>query len=168
MPQLIKHRRLVSDDPWHELDDSGSVPECDLIVPLYRYLEERDLFLRRGNGRTGLQVDGTVAAEDLRPWLRELDLIAIVFPAFSDGRGYSLARQLRQTHGYTGELRATGNVLRDQLAYLERVGFDSFLLEAGHKAHDALRAFTEFSGHYQNAPLEDLPRFQRRALVRAA
>ncbi len=169
MQQLIRNRELVEGDRWRLVAEEEPVPGSDdLILPLDRYLEERAASNDRGSGRRGLLVDGTVPAEDLVPLLPELDLVAIRFPSFADGRGYSLARQLRLNHQYTGELRAVGNVLRDQLAYMERVGFDSYLLEEGRDPRDALHAFEEFSGYYQNAPLEQLPRIQRRARRKAA
>lgn len=169
MPQLIRNRRLVADDPWAVTTEEGTPsPRAHQILPFEQYQVHREQLCENVDGPLGALVDGAVEAETLAPYLDELALVAIDFPSFTDGRGYSLARQLRQAHGYTGELRAVGNVLRDQLAYLERVGFDSFLLEAGRDADDALRAFEEFSAYYQNAPADQLPLLRRRELVRAA
>ena len=81
----------------------------------------------------------------LLPWLATLPLIAIRFPVFTDGRGYSLARLLRGRHGYAGELRAVGDVLRDQLYFLQRCGFDSFALRADQPPEEALAAFHDYS-----------------------
>ncbi|MCC5812729.1 MAG: DUF934 domain-containing protein [Ectothiorhodospiraceae bacterium] len=161
MTRLIKRREPVRDDPWQLVDEEQTLPQGDVVVPVARYLEERDALHARG-GRVGVRVDGTVLAEDLADHLDDLALIAIEFPAFTDGRGYSLARQLRLRYAYSGELRAVGNVLRDQISYLERVGFDSMLLDEQSDLEDALKGFTEFSGYYQNVALEHSPLHLRR------
>nr|WP_310638858.1 DUF934 domain-containing protein [Burkholderia gladioli] len=85
------------------------------------------------------------------------------FPRFGDGRGYSTAHLLRNRHGWTGELRAIGDVLRDQLNYMSRCGFDAFAVRADRDPHDALNAFTEFSERYQGAVDDAVPLFRRRA-----
>jgi uncharacterized protein (DUF934 family) len=75
--------------------------------------------------------------------------VEIHFPKFGDGRGYSLARLLRQRYGYRGELRAVGQFTRDHLAFMERVGFDAFELREGEEAEEALGSFEDFSAWYQ-------------------
>ncbi|MES2182742.1 MAG: DUF934 domain-containing protein [Pseudomonadota bacterium] len=77
--------------------------------------------------------------------------IAIDFPTYTDGRGFSLAQIVRNQHGWTGELRAVGDVLIDTIHYLARCGFDSFLVKAGHDAKLALEAFATFTVHYQKS-----------------
>ncbi len=89
-------------------------------------------------------------------------LIAIRFPAFTDGRGYSTARLLRQRHGWTGELRAVGDVLRDQMFYLSRCGFDTFDLKDGEPVAEAIAGFGDFSEAYQSAA-DRGPLFRRRS-----
>lgn len=88
--------------------------------------------------------------------------VEVNFPKFSDGRGYSIARLLRERHGYTGELRAVGDVQRDQLFYLSRVGFDAFLLREGEDAEAALAALADFSEAYQASVERPQPLFRRR------
>jgi uncharacterized protein (DUF934 family) len=95
------------------------------------------------------------------PLFDRIGLIAIRFPAFTDGRGYSTARLLRQRHGWKGELRAVGDVLRDQMFYLARCGFDTFDLRDGESVPDALRGFGDFSETYQDA-VDRGPLFRRR------
>lgn len=92
-----------------------------------------------------------------------LPLIAVRFPAFTDGRGYSIARLLRERHRYRGELRAMGDIGRDQLHYLARCGFDSFELREGEDPGAAQAALAEFSEAYQAAADEPVPLFRRRA-----
>ncbi|MDF1762419.1 MAG: DUF934 domain-containing protein [Oleibacter sp.] len=88
--------------------------------------------------------------------------ICIDFPKFSDGRGYSAARLLRERYGFNGELRAVGDVLIDQLFFMKRCGFDTFALRDDQVLEDALAAFSTFSVSYQNDVLDQKPLFRRR------
>jgi uncharacterized protein (DUF934 family) len=88
--------------------------------------------------------------------------IEVNFPSLADGRGYSIARLLRERYGYGGELRAVGDVQRDQLYYLARCGFDAFLLRKDEDADDALAAFDDFSETYQASVERPQPLFRRR------
>ena len=92
-----------------------------------------------------------------------LKLIAVNFPKYGDGRGYSIARLLRERYGYQGELRATGVVARDHLQLMARCGFDAFQLRAGEDAQAALAAFGDFSEAYQATAEQPVPLFRRRA-----
>lgn len=96
------------------------------------------------------------------PWLAGAALVAIDFPVFTDGRGYSSAYWLRTRLGWAGDLRAVGDVQRDQLHYLRRVGFTSFALREDRSAHAAIGAFDEFSESYQASVVPELPAFVRR------
>ena len=102
-------------------------------------------------GRVGVSLQPDDDLSLLTPYVDKLDLIAIHFPKFTDGRGYSLARLLRQRLGYRGELRAVGEVLRDQLYFMARCGFDAFELRDSYNPEAALSAFTEITVHYQAA-----------------
>jgi uncharacterized protein (DUF934 family) len=88
--------------------------------------------------------------------------VEVNFPSFADGRGYSIARLLRERHGYRGELRAVGDVQRDQLFYLARCGFDAFLLRDDEDAQASLAALHDFSEAYQASVERPLPLFRRR------
>lgn len=104
--------------------------------------------------------------DDFEPWvhrLRNLDLIAVDFPSFRDGRGYSVATLLRSRYGWRGELRAIGDVLRDQLNYMRRCGFDSFAVRADKDIHDAIKSFSHYSVRYQGAVDDPVPLFRRRS-----
>lgn len=161
MARLIKLRKSATDS-WQRLDpdagrwtspgEDGFVRDfprgVDLLVPLALWRLRRDDLLDRA-GRVGVQLDagddpGAIAAD-----LDRLAVVAIEFPKFSDGRGFSTARVLRDRYGYRGELRAVGDVARDQLAYLERCGFDAFALREGENVEAALAAFGEVSVAYQ-------------------
>ena len=88
--------------------------------------------------------------------------IEVNFPKFGDGRGFSIARLLRDRYGYRGELRAVGQVARDHLHYMEQCGFDAFLLREGEDVADALAAFDDFSEAYQASVAQPVPLFRRR------
>jgi uncharacterized protein (DUF934 family) len=102
-----------------------------------------------------------VEPDDIAADLGHWSLVTIDFPKFTDGRGYSLARLIRGRLEYVGELRAIGDIMRDQLYYLSRCGFDAFVLKAGKDPVDALAAFTEFTVQYQPSSDEPLPIWRR-------
>ena len=89
--------------------------------------------------------------------------IEVNFPKFGDGRGYSIARLLRERYGYRGELRAVGHITRDLLFFMESCGFDAFELREGENPHEALAAFDDFSESYQASVAWPVPLFRRRA-----
>ena len=95
--------------------------------------------------------------------LGQARVVAVNFPKFGDGRGFSLARLLRERYGYKGELRAVGAVGRDHLYYMAQCGFDAFELRAGEDPEEALAAFGDFSDSYQSTTAQPLPLFRRRA-----
>lgn len=108
-----------------------------------------DAFLEQSNA-TAVRLEPGEDARALIPYLDRLALIEVAFPAFRDGRGYSAARILREA-GYAGELRAQGDVLVDQLAYMKRCGFDSFAPEKALNPADVEAALTRWPEHYQGA-----------------
>jgi len=154
---VIKNRRLVA-DKWQLLQPDDPVPvEGNVIVPLVVWREQRTAL----NGRIGLTAVWLAPDEDPSGIGDLPPLIAVHFPAFTDGRGYSTARLLRQRYEFSGELRAFGDILRDQLFELARCGFDSFVLRDDQDVDDALRAFDDFSETYQGAA-DRGPLFDRR------
>lgn len=151
------------DDSWRVIADDEAIPTTgDLIVSLPR-LEEARAVLPRG-GRVGIRIPGDTEPEGIAPFLSAVPLVAIEIPKFTDGRAYSLARLLRDRHRYEGELRAMGHVLREQLLYLSRCGFDAFALAPGKDLDDALSAFAELPVHYQPGADGEPPIWKRRAI----
>src|SRR5690606_9763693 len=115
----------------------------DILVPLDCWLTCQDTLSAR-EGRTGVWLDSNEFPEKLGDTLAQLDIIGLNFPVFKDGRPFTSARELRMNRGYKGELRAIGDVLRDQLFYMWRCGFDAFLLREDQDIDEALRAFNDF------------------------
>jgi len=145
MTALIRNRCVV-EDTWRVLQPDDTVPaDGNVIVPLVMWREQQPVIGDRG-GLTGVWLG---PADDPADIGQLPVLIAVHFPVFTDGRGYSTARLLRQRYGFAAELRAIGDVLRDQLHELARCGFDSFALRIGQDPTEALRAFDDFSESYQ-------------------
>jgi len=166
MATLIKERRIVA-DTWRLLSrgPKGELPEApaqgDAIVPLALWIERRDAFLSYPS-RLGVWLDANEGPDPIAADLQRLALVAVNFPKFGDGRGYSIARLLRERHGYKGELRAIGDVLHDHLHFMKQCGFDSFLLREDQDAQEALSALDTFSEGYQTSVLRPVPLFRRR------
>jgi len=155
----------VVEDRWTTVRDVEALAAFDvdapMIVPLVLFESSREALATRP--QVGVLLAGDDDPARLASDLDRVALIAIDFPKFTDGRGYSIARLLRERHGYRGALRATGDVLRDQLFYLARCGFDSFAMRHPERVDDALAAFHDFSDGYQTSVEQPLPWFKRRA-----
>ena len=122
---LVKAGRIIEDRFVRWADGAPVAEEAAVIVPHGRLLAEGEALLRR-TGATGVIWPNNLKVSELAPHLGRLALVALVFPAFKDGRAYSQARILREQYGFAGELRATGQVLRDQFLFMLRAGFDTF------------------------------------------
>src|SRR5690606_7897043 len=136
-------------------------PASQRIVPLQLWREHRAGLLASGRPR-GVGLDSGGQAQPLEGSQDTLALVALHVPQFVDGRPYSTAVSLRRQYGYSGELRAIGDVLRDQLFYMKRCGFSSFELEETVKLEDARRAFADFRDNYQSTVEEPVPLFRRK------
>ncbi|MCW8193578.1 DUF934 domain-containing protein [Proteobacteria bacterium 005FR1] len=167
MRKLIKDGAVVTDD-WQFVDaDHGTVdalPVGKVIVPLALWLENK-AELSKHLPKVGVWLNGEEDTAQLHDDVAQLPLIAVNFPVFTDGRGFSAGRLLRERHGFSGELRAVGNFLRDQLCYLRRCGFNAFSLNEKYDPQAALASLGDFSEYYQGAVDEPLPLFRRRALT---
>jgi uncharacterized protein (DUF934 family) len=161
MVQLIRNRAIVDDPFVHVADDAELAASGDVIVTLDRWKREREALLARNAGKLGVRLHSDQLASEVGSDAQQFAVIAIEFPNFRDGRGYSTARLLRERYGYRGEIRAVGEVLRDQLFYMARCGFDAFELKPGKDIKGALAAFDDFSVKYQPAADEKLPLYRR-------
>jgi len=155
MRKIIKDKAIVSDD-WNvlkladgETPDGVTVPAGKQIVPLAVWLAQKTTLAARSD--VGVWFASDERPEQLKEDAKSLPVIAVDFPNFADGRGYSIAYNLRARLGFEGELRAIGDVLRDQLFYMTRCGFDAFALRDDQDPQVALTAFGDFSAPYQPA-----------------
>ncbi|MGH6630590.1 MAG: DUF934 domain-containing protein [Burkholderiales bacterium] len=166
MAIIIKDRQVAA-DPWQrlELGSDGSLPPVppagDVIVPLAMWQRLRAELLARP-GRLGVWLNSNEEPAAIAEDLRLFGVVAVNFPKVTDGRGYSIACLLRERYGWKGELRAFGDIWRDQLFFLASCGFNAFALREGEDAREALAAFGDFSETYQGSVRQPLPLFRRR------
>ena len=161
--QVIKDGQVLEDN-WQRLDvePGQDIPETgDIIVSLPLWKECRNA-LRNRTGKVGVCLLGEEDPAELQDDLNDLEMIALDFPVFKDGRSYSNARLLRERYGYKGELRALGDVLRDQIFFMHRCGIDSFQIRVDKNIADAVSGLADFSVTYQTAADGALPVYKRR------
>jgi len=166
--QIIRDKAVVADD-WTilrlaegETAETVTVQAGKTVVPLRVWQEQGPaLEARAAAGTLGVWLASDELAAALKDEVQKFAVIAVDFPKFSDGRGYSIAYNLRARLGFTGELRAIGDVLRDQMFYMQRVGFNAFEPRADRDIHEALKGLFDFSVEYQASLDEKLPLFRR-------
>jgi uncharacterized protein (DUF934 family) len=166
MPEVITVDGNIISDEWVVVERPGEGESLDLpdqpaLIPADLWLAGKGFYKDRKD--IGVWFDSHQEPEILAGVVNELEVIAVNFPRFADGRGYSIARILRERLGYKNELRAIGDVLLDQLQFMKRCGFDRFVLRADKNAEEAARCLNFFSQGYQAATDTDLPLFRRRA-----
>lgn len=167
MPRLIDANGALLVNQWQllprdaTLESALAAPAAQLLVNATLWLEHGAV-LRQSGKQLGVWLDSDQPAELLTRDLEQLPLVALNFPGFMDGRSYSKAVALRQQQRYHGEIRAIGDVLRDQLFFMKRCGFTSFELKDSVKLEDAQRAFHDFSTTYASTVEEPRPLFRRR------
>lgn len=159
MPKLIRNREVV-DDAWQLLREvpAEGLPQGKVIVPLGYWLEQRESLLQRGD--VGVWLGSDQPPAPLADDLKGIPVVAVDFPLFTDGRGFSYGRALREHYGYQGEVRAIGQFIRDQLFYLSRCGFDAFAIETA-DPEKSLASFDDFSSAYSAGIDQPLPWFRR-------
>ncbi len=161
MQSLINDKSSL-ENSWEFIEEpSEIIPEGKVILPAPYWLENLEKLKNRDN--TAIWFDSDAELNDYLGLISTLPLIAINFTAFANGRGYSLARLIKERTKFKGQLRAVGDVLLDQLYYMKRCGFDSFLLKDGLSAEKALNYFSTFSDPYQLAYDLPSPLFRRKA-----
>lgn len=162
--QIIKNAQVVNDN-WQLLTIETTLDEVsaqdNVILPLSLWLENKSL-LKNRQEKTGVWLNSAEEIESIAENVATIPLIALEFPSFTDGRHYSSARILRERYHYQGEIRAIGDVLKDQLFAMHRCGFNSFVIKQGKDINNALLGLTDFSETYQAAVVQPLPLFKRR------
>jgi uncharacterized protein (DUF934 family) len=161
---LIKDGKVVN-NLWQIVnEDHSDLSQDHIILPYSLWLANQDELNQRAiEGKIGLLLEGDHNLQEHNKGIASFALIVIRFPGFMDGRGFSVGRLLRERYGFTGELRATGGVIRDQLCYLQRCGFTSFDLDAEINIEAALESLSDFSEGYQVSVDLPTPLFRRRA-----
>ncbi len=145
---LVKNGKISDDAFVHVVDDAPLPPDGAILISAARFLEDPEAISRR-LGKTGVVWPNNRDVDDLVPYLDRLAAVALVFPTFRDGRAYSQARLLRERFLYHGELRATGQVLRDQFVFMLRAGFDAFEVRKQADAEVFAQTAKRYSVFYQ-------------------
>ncbi|MDE1941714.1 MAG: DUF934 domain-containing protein [Betaproteobacteria bacterium] len=164
MPDVIRNRSLEPDSYLRVESLEGVAQDADLLVPLAVLTAQREALQTRP-GKLGVWLETTDEPGEVAPYLPMLDLVAVHFSSFADGRGHSIARLLRERHGFRGEIRAVGDVFKETLFYLSRCGFDAFVLRPGERVEEALKGLDVFSEAYQASVERPSPLFRRRLAV---
>lgn len=160
---LVKHGQIVN-DPWVAVADDEALPfGAPIIVSLARWKTDRETLIAR-NAKLGVRLASDERIEDLAADLGRLSLVALDFPVFKDGRHFSTARLLRERYRFDGEIRAVGDVLRDQFLFLYRCGFDAFEVADEAQARAFGLELGRFSVVYQSAANGWLPVSQLREM----
>ena len=167
MPKLLKDKTVV-DNGWQVLpkDFDGALPETPCFVPLDYWLANKQNL--QNPESIGVWIDAEQEPEALAEDIAGLQHLAVNFPTFMDGRGFSIARIIRERYQFSGELRAIGHIVPDQLFYLSRCGFDAFCLDAlalNNETEDAPeleKYLATFSVTYQACVNQEQPLFRRR------
>ncbi len=158
--QIIKDGKITHDEVRHLSDDE--VPTSTrFTVSCTRWKSEKDALLTTGN-LLGVRLKGGDSIADIADDLHQIGLVVVEFPALADGRSFSLARLLRERFGYEGEIRATGDFIRDQVYFLARVGVNAFEPVAVTDLENLLTAFTDFTVNYQAAADNVKPVYRQR------
>jgi uncharacterized protein (DUF934 family) len=162
---LVKQGRITT-DPFVQAVDGAELPDGGaILVPAARFLEDPEAVLKRA-GKVGVIWPNNRDLDDLVPYLDRLAAVALVFPSFRDGRAYSQARLLRERYGYDGELRAAGQVLRDQFVFMSRAGFDAFEVKKDADADAFAETVQRYSVFYQPTGDGRVAAFNRRMQLR--
>ena len=160
---LVKGGVVVADEFVHLADDADIPAAGAVLIPAARFLADPEAALSRG-GKTGVIWPNNRDVEELIPYLEKLAAVGLVFPIFRDGRAYTQARLLRERHQYKGELRATGQILRDQFVFMMRAGFDAFEVKKDSDANAFTDVAHRYSVFYQPVGDGRIPAFRRRLM----
>ncbi|MFA7262992.1 MAG: DUF934 domain-containing protein [Caulobacter sp.] len=164
MPTLIKlaeGRFSAAEDVFADVADEDVLPDGPVILSLTRFQADGDALVSAGR-RVGVRIQADEAVEDLAYDLPQLAVVALVFPKYRDGRAYSSAALLRQRLGYAGEVRAVGDVLREQAGFMVRCGIDAFAPADGSTPEDWAAAAGRYRHVYQRAVDARPPAFEER------
>jgi uncharacterized protein (DUF934 family) len=166
MTQIILDKQIANDD-WTLVADDAALTDANEVINFGRWASvegaDKDaLIAKRDAGTLGIQLNAGDTADLLAADSQGFALVNVEFPKFADGRGYSAARLLRERYGFTGQLRAVGDVLFDQLFYMMRCGFNAMAMRADQDLDLAIKGFETFSTPYQGDVNDTRPLFRRR------
>lgn len=160
MPLLINHA-VVAEDNWQLVDEDTLSQQLnsDIVVPFELFEANREQLLA-ADGLLGIQINGDQDLNLVQQNQDKLALVVVEFPAFTDGRGFSIARILRRS-GFEGQIRAIGDVTQDRLQHMQRCGFDAFVIAEDRYSEQMSASFEEVSVHYQGCADDERPIFRQ-------
>ena len=166
MTQIILDKQITNDD-WTLVADDAALTAAKEVINFSRWAaaagaDKAALITKRDAGSLGIQLNAGDTADLLAADSQGFALINVEFPKFADGRGYSAARLLRERYDFSGQLRAVGDVLFDQLFYMMRCGFNAMAMRADQDLDLAVKGFETFSAPYQGDVNDPRPLFRRR------
>ena len=147
--KIIKDKQIIEDN-WTHIADDEDISQGDITLSLTRWKTEKSA-LSNHQGNIGIRIAPTDNVEEIADNLKDMPLVAVEFPAFTDGRAFSHARLLRERYGYEGEIRAIGSYMADQVFYLSRVGVNAFQLDKTEDLAVALSTMNDFTVKYQTS-----------------
>ncbi len=146
---IITNSFEVIEDDWIRYDRRRLIGCASRVVASVADLGKYQKYFKRAVFRLGVEIEVTVAIEEIREWLPRIELVILNFDSFADGRAFSQARILRERYHYAGDIRAQGEVLRDQLSFMQRCGINQFNLGDSEDVDLALNSFADISKNYQ-------------------
>jgi uncharacterized protein (DUF934 family) len=164
MPTLIRwtgQDAVATEDPFTTVANEEPIPRGDVIVSLQRFQAEGRRLLAEGR-KVGVRIEPNEQVEELAADLPHIAVVALAFPKFQQGQGYSSARILRERYDYQGELRAVGDVLREQARFMVRCGIDAFEVADGSNPAEWRHVVGRFRHVYQRAADGREPAFVER------
>lgn len=149
MPIVINNHQVI-DDEWADLTNETDSFDGDskIIVSLDQLINEFDE-LKLKSRALAVKLSETDSVSDILPFLNDLEMVVLLFKVFADGRAFSQSKLLRDRYAYQGEIRAVGDVIRDQLSFMQRCGFSQFQLAKTEDVNQAIHAFSDISKTYQ-------------------
>lgn len=163
MPQLLRDGRIQEDDYLLLHQVSELAGQAAVLLPIAEVLQNL-VVIEKYAGRLGVIIQPETSVNDLLVILPKLSLIAINYPIFTDGRGHSKARLLRDKYHFPGELRAIGDVFKDTVYYLHQCGFNGFSPRSGETIDNLLAGLNVFSEGYQQSSVRSVPLYHRRTI----
>lgn len=149
MPIVIDNRQII-DDEWVDLtNESNNLNSGSKVIVSLDQLKNEFEQLKTKSHALAVMLTETDSVDDILPFLNDLQMVVLQFKAFADGRGFSQSKLLRDRHGYQGQIRAVGDVIRDQLSFMKRCGFSQFQLSETEDVNQAIHAFSDISNSYQ-------------------
>jgi uncharacterized protein (DUF934 family) len=150
MPIINNHHQVIDDD-WVDFSlESNSLDSSSKVIVSLDQLKNEFEELKNTSQALAVKLSETDSVDDILPFLNDLQMVILQFKVFADGRAFSQSKLLRDRYSYQGQIRAVGDVIRDQLSFMQRCGFSQFQLSETEDVNQAIHAFSDISNTYQS------------------